>query len=157
LIPALTLACGGEKPKSASSSSTVVNNGLPSKTPAARRGEEVKFKGVGGLELQGTLLTPAMPTGQAVLLIPGSGPTDRDGNQASFQVDLLKEIAERLEQEGIITLRFDKRATPPYAAAWPKDVAKMNDFMSWEMFAGDAKAALEFLRDQKGVDPKRTA
>lgn len=44
-----------------------------------------------------------------VLLISGSGPTDKDGNQPGMRNDSLKMLAEALMQNGIASLRFDKR------------------------------------------------
>ena len=45
------------------------------------------------------------------MLVAGSGPTDRDGNNplAPERIDLLKRIAELLAAAGIATLRYDKR------------------------------------------------
>ena len=44
-----------------------------------------------------------------VLIIAGSGPTDRDGNQVNMKCDELKKLATGLCENGIATLRFDKR------------------------------------------------
>jgi pimeloyl-ACP methyl ester carboxylesterase len=123
------------------------------KMPASAR--EVTFDGVGALSLRGTLLLPDQLTGKVpgVLLLPGSGPTDRDGNQRPVVVsDLLKQIAERLAQEGYASLRFDKRAARGYSAVWPTDVAAQNEFFSWEAFVGDAEAALVWLQAQPEID-----
>lgn len=122
--------------------------------------KDVTFKGVGEIELKGTLLLPADAKGPApgVLLLPGSGPTDRNGNQLpGMTTDLHKQIAERLVAAGIASLRFDKRAIRHYAPQWPKDFAQIGEFFSFDKFVGDAKAAWTFLRSQKEVDPKRTA
>lgn len=109
------------------------------------------------MSLRGTLLVPksAKPV-PAVLLLPGSGPTDRNGSQPpTVMIGLLKEVAEHLEKQGIASLRFDKRAAHVYSAAWPKSISAMDEFFKWDNFVGDAKAALAFLGKQKGVDPKR--
>lgn len=118
--------------------------------------KEVTFKGVDGLMLKGTLVRPAGNKLPAVLLLPGSGPTDRNGNQGMLVTDLLKQIADRLASEGIASLRFDKRATIGYQAFWPKDPKKLGDYFSWNQFIGDAKAALKYLQTQPNIDPKRT-
>lgn len=44
-----------------------------------------------------------------VLFIAGSGHTDRDGNQEGMKTDAYKQVAEKLTQQGIATLRYDKR------------------------------------------------
>ena len=36
--------------------------------------------------LHGTLLTPDSPTRAAAVILPGSGPTDRDGNSPQFGI-----------------------------------------------------------------------
>ncbi|MCC6660977.1 MAG: alpha/beta fold hydrolase [Phycisphaerales bacterium] len=125
---------------------------------------EVTFKGAGDLELHGTLLLPertlgAAPAGVgAVLLLPGSGPTDRNGNQPpGFVTNLLSQIADRLAAEGIATLRFDKRAAHVYAAQWPKGADQIGEFFSYDNFVGDATAAYLFLRGGEGVDAVRVA
>lgn len=120
--------------------------------------KDVAFPGSGGLQLQGTLVTPSCGTRgcPALLLLPGSGPTDRDGNQKPYlTTDLLKEIADRLAIENVATLRFDKRAVAAYANRWPKDINAREDFFSWESFVEDAAAAFRFLSSQSGIDPKR--
>ena len=118
---------------------------------------DVQFAGVGGFSLRGTLTLPAGDKpAPALLLIPGSGPTDRNGNQPPALVtDLLKQLAERLAREGVATLRFDKRATHVYAADWPKDPDALNRFFGWDRFTGDAKLAYLYLRGRPGIDPKR--
>jgi uncharacterized protein len=70
---------------------------------------EVTIEIEGGA-LSGTLLVPEsgkpMPV---VLLIAGSGPTDRDGNQSGMMNNSLKLIAEGFAENGIASLRYDKR------------------------------------------------
>ncbi len=114
---------------------------------------DVTFAGVGGLQLHGTLLMPDGPgPHSALLLLPGSGPSDRDGNQPGLQMNVLKDIAERLAKEGVASLRFDKRAVAEYAPSFPKDLHGLDDFFSWQMFVGDAKAAFLYLKRQNGID-----
>ncbi len=120
---------------------------------------EVTFAGAGGLQLHGTLVLPSGTKGKVggVLLLPGSGPTDRNGNQPpQIVTDLLKQIAERLAADGYASLRFDKRATRGYRTSWPTEVAALNDFFSWDNFVGDARAGLAFLQTQAEVNSKQT-
>jgi len=119
---------------------------------------DVTIEGAGGFKLRGTLVLPDAPgPAPAMLLLPGSGPTDRDGNQPPGLVtDLLKQLAERLSREGIATLRYDKRAAHVYAADWPKSLAAQNQFFAWANFRDDAKLAYRYLRGRPEVDPKRT-
>lgn len=70
--------------------------------------------------LFGTLVLPARkPPFPVVLIIAGSGPTDRDGNSAGYPIkpNCLKMIAEGLAESGIASLRYDKRGVARSAAA----------------------------------------
>ena len=58
-------------------------------------------------EVQGTLLSPKGGNQPPLaILIAGSGPTDRDGNQAQLKNNSLKYLAEGLAQKGIATFRY---------------------------------------------------
>lgn len=61
--------------------------------------------------LQGTLLTPANAAhGPVALLLSGSGPTDRDGNNPlGVKGGPYRRLAEALAAQGVTTLRVDKR------------------------------------------------
>ena len=78
--------------------------------------QPVTAKGPRG-ELAGTLLAPAK--GQpVVLIIPGSGPTDRDGNSPlGISASSYRLLADDLAMRGIGTLRIDKRGMFGSAAA----------------------------------------
>jgi len=120
----------------------------------------VKFKGAGGFELEGTLMVPAGKQDAvypAVLLLPGSGPTDRDGNQPSLKTDVLKQIAVALAKTGIVTFRFDKRAVAKYAAQWPKKPEDFGPWFSWDNHIADGMAAYKAMRDSVQVDKKNCA
>jgi pimeloyl-ACP methyl ester carboxylesterase len=118
---------------------------------------DIEYVGYQGLTLKGTFLKPSgdgpFP---AMLLLPGSGPSDRNSNQQGLQINVLKDIAESLAKNGVATLRFDKRAVAgTYQAMFPKDIAALNDFFSWQAFVGDAEASYNALKKQPGVDPNR--
>jgi pimeloyl-ACP methyl ester carboxylesterase len=61
--------------------------------------------------LKGTMLGPADgPHGPAVLILAGSGPTDRDGlNPLGVKAPSYRQIAEGLAAQGVTSLRVDKR------------------------------------------------
>jgi pimeloyl-ACP methyl ester carboxylesterase len=62
--------------------------------------------------LSGTLTVPKDAPGKVpvVLIIAGSGPTDRDGNSTTgMQPNIYKMLARELGKAGIATLRYDKR------------------------------------------------
>lgn len=71
-------------------------------------------------ELQGTLTVPAdVSKPPVVLIIAGSGPTDRDGNTplVAGQNDSLKLLAAALRDIGIASVRYDKRGVAASASA----------------------------------------
>ncbi len=74
--------------------------------------KEIKVEVEGG-ELAGTLALPKKINKELpiVILVAGSGPTDRDGNNLLLNVEIntLKEIAHYLSSNGIMTFRYDKR------------------------------------------------
>jgi len=64
----------------------------------------------GPAPLHGTLLTPGGPTRAAALIIAGSGPTDRNGNNPlGISASSYRLLAEGLAGQGIATVRADKR------------------------------------------------
>ncbi|MFB4393771.1 MULTISPECIES: alpha/beta hydrolase family protein [unclassified Pseudomonas] len=73
--------------------------------------------------LHGTLLLPQQATPPPVaLILSGSGPTDRDGNNpASGRIDNLKRLAWLLADEGIASVRFDKRGVAASLPAAPDE------------------------------------
>lgn len=60
-------------------------------------------------ELEGTLSVPSVTPVPVVLIIAGSGPTDRNGNQPGLESRAYKQLADSLCARGIATLRYDKR------------------------------------------------
>ncbi|HLW39571.1 MAG TPA: alpha/beta fold hydrolase, partial [Brumimicrobium sp.] len=74
----------------------------------AQKEKEINVKISGG-KLYGTLLTPKSPkNAPVVLLIPGSGATDRNGNSMMMQPNSYRLLAEVLAENGIASLRYDK-------------------------------------------------
>ncbi len=64
-----------------------------------------------GVKLSGTLTMPAHAHGAVplVIIIAGSGPTDRDCNGQGFKSDAYKKMAVQFALNGIATYRYDKR------------------------------------------------
>ncbi len=73
--------------------------------------------------LHGSLLLPQQATPPpVVLIIAGSGPTDRDGNNpAAGRIDNLKRLALLLAGEHIASVRFDKRGVAASQPATPDE------------------------------------
>ncbi|MFI5001398.1 MAG: alpha/beta hydrolase family protein [Reyranellales bacterium] len=108
--------------------------------------QTVRFAGGSGVTLAGTLLLPMISEMQyvpGVVLIAGSGPTDRDGNNPGVpaRIDLLKQIAETLAHAGIATLRYDKRGIGQSTSRPPGSLAEQERFFAWENFVADVQAA----------------
>jgi hypothetical protein len=89
----------------------------------------------------------------AALLIPGSGPTDRNGNQPPQDMpDTLALLATALARQGIITLRFDKYFTGQTGAGrYASDPASAT--VQGDLRQADAAYAL--LGRQPQADPGR--
>ncbi|MEV4364090.1 hypothetical protein [Nonomuraea sp. NPDC049625] len=122
----------------------------PRLVPAADR--EVVFT-VDGTATYGTLHVPAHRAGQrlrAALLLPGSGPTDRDGNQPRTSPNTLAQVADVLDSDRVATLRFDKYGTGRTGLGAYHDHPEKLDYPA---FVRQAKAAYESLRDQPETDP----
>lgn len=102
--------------------------------------------GHGAQTLHGSLMRPDHLAGSAaVLLIAGSGPEDRNGDDLKdgARSQQLRLLARALAERGIVSLRYDKRGVGESAAA--------GDPTSIGQLAGDAEAWARFLRRQPGV------
>lgn len=85
-----------------------------SATTAVSVSEPVAFTTAEGLILEGTLTMPANPkkTVPVVVLIAGSGPTDRNGNSGKLlQTNCYQQLADSLAARGVAVLRYDKRGS----------------------------------------------
>lgn len=111
-----------------------------------------------GTVLAGTLTRPANQNGKlpGIVLLQGSGPTDRDGNQPGIRSDVLRQIAEGLALKGIATLRYDKRGQPANATSVPADQAQYPAYFHWNRYVDDAYAAYAFMRAQPGIEMTKT-
>jgi len=94
-----------------------------------------------GVTLHGALRVPDADTKMPVaLIIAGSGPTDRDGNNPLMINNSLKMLAEGLNANGIATLNYDKRAIAESAIPDLKE-----EDLSFEDYINDAKALVDLL------------
>lgn len=83
--------------------------------------------------LYGTLLLPEeieLPV-PLVILHVGSGPTDRDGNQARLKMNTHRMLAEGLAKAGIASLRYDKRGVAASSEALTQEAElRFGDYVS---------------------------
>ncbi|MGB0896257.1 MAG: alpha/beta hydrolase family protein [Flavobacteriaceae bacterium] len=96
--------------------------------------------------VEGTLLIPNSKTQTVAIIIPGSGPNDRDGNQNFIKNNSLKYLAEDLTSKGIATFRYDKRAlTMLKKGAGEKQIKQV----TFDDFVDDAKKVVNYLKTTK--------
>jgi pimeloyl-ACP methyl ester carboxylesterase len=103
-----------------------------------------------GYRLKGTLTGPIGQTAVAgVLIIPGSGPVDRDGASriAPSMRPVYRQWAERLSESGFAVLRYDKR----FLTYPDLDISSFDQ----EAEIADALSAVALLRSVAGLEPQR--
>ena len=93
--------------------------------------------------INGTLLTPnSKEKIPLVILIPGSGPTNRDGNNVSMKNNSLKFLAEQIAQENIAVYRYDKSVL-----SFTKEDKEKVDSLTFETFINEAKAVISYFKN----------
>jgi pimeloyl-ACP methyl ester carboxylesterase len=89
--------------------------------------------------------TLTMPVGRAkppvVLVIAGSGPTDRNGNASTLVLNMYAKLAAALAERGIATVRYDKRGIAASHAAGPDET-----LLRFDAYVADAAALIRQLR-----------
>ncbi|MCP2027127.1 pimeloyl-ACP methyl ester carboxylesterase [Flavobacterium sp. HSC-32F16] len=96
-------------------------------------------------QLYGTLTIPDdVKKCPVALIIAGSGPTDRNGNNPMMKNNSLKMLAEELAKNGIASLRFDKRGIGE-----SKKSAITESSLVFENYTEDVKSWINFLKLDK--------
>lgn len=98
--------------------------------------------------LYGTMTSAQTPKAPIALIVPGSGPTDRDGNSPlGLTTNTYKRLADDLATQGISTVRIDKRGMySSNAATQNPNAVTMNDY------AEDVQTWMTTLRQQTGTN-----
>lgn len=111
------------------------------------RSTPIRVEGGAGA-LHGELLLPdgAGPH-PAALLLPGSGPIDRDGNHRRMRLDIQRRLALALADVGVASVRYDRRGVGASDGTFL--AAGFGDNVD------DAGAVLDHLRTLPRVDPAR--
>ena len=92
--------------------------------------------------IHGTLVTPTTSEQvPLVIMLPGSGPTDRNGNQSFLKNDGLKKLALALAEDSIATYRFDKRILHAQRLGIKEKDMRFDDFIT------DAVNALDHFKE----------
>jgi uncharacterized protein len=94
--------------------------------------------------LFGTLFMPKTGSNfPLVIIIAGSGPTDRNGNSnMGLQTNCYTKLADSLVMKGIACFRFDKRGVAESADSTMKE-----DDMSFDTYIADTKAWINYLKE----------
>jgi uncharacterized protein len=111
--------------------------------------EQVRVQG-NGFSLAGTVSKPADAGGKplpAVVLVGGSGATDRD--ETAFGIPIFGQLAGALADAGLLVLRYDKRGIGQSGGR--PESASLADY------ADDLRAAVRYMNDRKDVDRRRIA
>lgn len=121
----------------------VIALGIPALFATAASGIEqpVQIQTATGT-LHGTLDLPdGKPPFPVVVVIAGSGPTNRDGNQPSIKNDSLKLLGLALAERGIAALRYDKRGVGESVPA-PRE-----EDLRFETYVADAAQWIAWVRN----------
>ena len=94
--------------------------------------------------IHGTLLESAESTSVLSIIVSGSGPTDRDGNNTSLKSDYLKMLAEGLFENGVSSYRYDKRGVSKSLG----DIKSPNEIQFLD-YVNDAKSIINHFKDTK--------
>ena len=128
------------------------SDGVPGPAEESSSGADSRDSDVSIALAQGNLAgTLRVPEGAGpfpvVLIIAGSGPTDRNGNSPLLQGsnDSLKMIAVELGKAGIASLRYDKRGIAESASA-----AVSEESLRFDTYVADAVALVKYLRTHGG-------
>ncbi|MBK5210455.1 MAG: alpha/beta hydrolase [Flavobacteriaceae bacterium] len=94
--------------------------------------------------INGTLLSPnSKEMIPLVILIPGSGPTDRDGNNISMKNNSLRFLAEDLAKENIAVYRYDKSVL-----SFTKEDKEKIDSLTFKTFIHEAQSVISYFKNK---------
>lgn len=128
-------------------SALIVSQPVAAQDAAPPPSVDISAPGPEGL-LSGTFLGPRDGSQPVVLIVPGSGPTDRDGNNPiGGNGATLRLLAEGLAGQGVASVRIDKRGMFASANA----IADPNDVLLAD-YAGDILTWVSVIKAETGVD-----
>ena len=143
--PAAAKAKSGFATLVAIGSSVAVLSGVIAFAKEINNGDIVpEIKDIAAGELHGTMIN-ARNSDPVVLIVPGSGPTDRDGNNPmGMKTDAYKLLAEALSKEHISTVRIDKRGMFGSSGAGAANIS------SPQAYVDDIHAWIDAIKAERG-------
>ena len=94
--------------------------------------------------IKGTLINPtSSEVTPLVIILQGSGPTDRHGNQSFMKNDALKKLSSSLAERGISTYRYDKRIMQMQQLRIKEQDIRFDDFIT------DAVSVLDHFEEDE--------
>ena len=94
-------------------------------------------------DIKGSLLIPSVSEKTPlVLIIAGSGPTDRNGNNPMMKNNSLKMLAKELQKNGIASVRYDKRGVGE-----SKSSALQESDLRFENYVQDVEEWIKLLKE----------
>lgn len=104
----------------------------------------IKLKTLAGT-IRGTLTMPKNASGKipVVIIIPGSGYVDRNGNEPGLKTNTYKLLAEGLGKSGIASLRYDKRMVGE------SETGNKESDLRFEDYVDDAVGLVGMLNDDQ--------
>src|ERR1051326_6514503 len=149
LLLAVSAGAGAQK-ESKKPANAVSPSPIPQPTFTER---EISFTS-GDASIPGTLCLPHNAGGKLpiVVMVHGSGPNDRDETIGPNKV--FADLAHGLAEQGIASLRYDKRTFLIGRGALPKPAGPDAVTLKWEI-EDDALAALDFTRKLPEADAQR--
>ncbi len=107
--------------------------------------KEIKISIKGNVTIGATISCPdADKKYPAIVLIMGTGKTDRDGNEKNFKTDLYKNLANMFTEFGFVSVRYDKRGT--YQTEGNYNTAGLSDLID------DAISVIRYTKSLPYVD-----
>ncbi len=110
--------------------------------------QNVEITSNDGIMLRGTLTLPSLDQESAItvaILVAGSGPTDRDGNNVILRNNSLRMLSDSLVNNGIATIRYDKRGIG-------ESVGNVSTFVTIEDFAEDVASWCAMANEDNRLD-----
>lgn len=108
---------------------------------------DIEIKTPDKFTLRGTLTEPFNElSNTVVLMVSGSGPTDRNGNQPMKRNNSLRMLARELAKESISSLRYDKRGVGESRRSDQEEPEIYDQYPTLDTYISDINLCVEELR-----------